>query len=59
MAELAAILNGLSLVWRLNFRQVVLESDSKIALELIKDTSQDFDAQGALLHRIRRFKEMA
>lgn len=34
IAELSGIIHGLELVWRLNERKIVIETDSKVAIEL-------------------------
>jgi len=55
LAELSAIWRGLYLAWDLGYRTIIMESDSKTALNLIsKEHQHDFHPYGTLLSLIRK-----
>jgi ribonuclease HI len=55
LAELSAIWKGLQIAWDLGYRSIIMESDSRTALDLIVDTNQnDFHPYANLLSLIRK-----
>lgn len=58
VAELLVIEHGLLIARCLCYRIVILESDSRTALDLIEDTTQGFHPLASLLNCIHRFRSM-
>ncbi|KAF7816000.1 hypothetical protein G2W53_029969 [Senna tora] len=52
-AELRGILDGLELLWNKGFRKVVIECDSKVALELVENGTTENHPCSGLVHQIR------
>ncbi|KAF7805662.1 aspartic proteinase-like protein 2 [Senna tora] len=52
-AELRGVLDGLDLLWSKGFRRVVIESDSEVALDLIKNGVDQSHHVSGLVHQIR------
>lgn len=53
MAEFFAIFHGLDLAWNSGFWSVILESDSKTALDLIQEDVNQFHPYAPLVKHIR------
>ncbi|CAL1358611.1 unnamed protein product [Linum trigynum] len=54
MAELWGILQGLQLTWKKGIRFLILESDSQLALDLIKNRTDAAHPHATILGLIRR-----
>ena len=59
LAELSAIWRGLQLAWDFGYRSIIIEYDSKSALDLIADTKEnDFHPHANLLSLIRKLSSL-
>ncbi|CAL1380493.1 unnamed protein product [Linum trigynum] len=54
LAELWAIYHGLRLVWNKGYKTIIIESDSQLAIQLVKNRSDPLHPYAALLSTIRR-----
>ncbi|CAL1395909.1 unnamed protein product [Linum trigynum] len=54
LAELWAIYHGLKLGWNLGYRAIIIETDSQLAIQLVKNRKDPLHPYAALLTAIRR-----